>query len=256
MSFTAIIVPPIRLWLKGLISNLGNKLGNRLDLSSIFGRFGKKKSAANTVITAISIDYLGDKHGLDGMRLSDSVFELKIPFQNKTGSDLLDESLKRPDLRIDSVGVSKPFELLEVNPSLPISVKYTQGITLALKIKAPGLPYTGPLSVSLGEKASGMVRVQIEKMLASYKGQKFVLEEAPSVLSVQKGQVLKRDVQLYKVMKYGDSVNGIRVNAPFVFSGSEPKAPFRIDKENSYIISVFVLAPEYSYAGPLEIAFS
>jgi hypothetical protein len=230
-------------------------LGNLLDISGLLGVFGKKRSAASTVITSISIDYLGDKHGLEGMRVNGSVFELKIPFQNKTGSDLLDESLKRPDLRVDTISVSQPFKLVGVSPKLPVVVKYGEGVTLVLKISAPALPYTGPLSVSLGEKASGMVRIQIDKMVALSKGQRFILEDAPSVLNVQKGQVLKRDIQMYKVMKYGDAVNGIGVNAPFVFSGAEPKPPFRIDKENSYIISVFVLAPEYSNTGPLEITF-
>ncbi len=227
-----------------------------LDISSIFKRFGKKDPATGTVITSISIDYLGDKHGLDGMQVHDKVFELSIPFQNKTGSDLLADNLKRPDLKIEGVSVSRPFELVDVSPTPPIAVRYREGVTVKLRIKAPDLPYTGPMSVTLGEKSSGMVRVQIEKIMAVRNGAKTVLEEAPSVLSVQKGQVLKRDVQLYKVMRYGDKVNGIAVNAPFVMSGSEPKAPFRIDKENSYIISVFVLAPDYSYAGPLEITFS
>ncbi|MDE1874259.1 MAG: hypothetical protein KGI04_04045 [Candidatus Micrarchaeota archaeon] len=228
-----------------------------LDLSRLFGRFSRRtEPAASTVITSISIDYLGDKHGLDGMKVSGDTFELSIPFRNKTGSDLLDESLKRPDLRIDSISVSRPFELVEVKPGLPIVVRYQDGVDLTLKLRAPSIPYTGPLSVSLGEKTSGMVRVQIERMTAVYRGRKLVLEDAPSVLSVQKGQVLKRDVQLYKAMKYGDAVNAIGVSAPFVFSGSEPKAPFRIDKQDSFIISVFVLAPQESYAGPLEILFS
>ncbi len=216
----------------------------------------KKASAAGTNITSIGIRYLGDRHGLDGMQVHEKVFELSIPFRNKTGSDLLDDSLKRPDLKIENISVSKPFELVDVSPKVPIAVKYTEGVTLKLRIRAPDLPYSGPLEVSLGEKESGMVRVQIEKMIAVANGKKTVLEEAPSVLSVQKGQVLKRDVQLYKFMKYGDSVSKIDVSLPFVFSGSEPKPPFRIDEKNSYIISVFVLAPDYSYAGPLEIHIS
>lgn len=197
---------------------------------------------------------MGDKHGLDGMEVSDSVFELSIPFQNKTGSDLLADNLKRPELKVENITVSAPFELVDVNPKLPVSVKYREGVVIKIRIRAPKLPYTGPMSVSLGEKEN-VVRVQIEKMFAVSGGRKIILEEAPSVLSVQKGQVLKRDVQLYKVLKYGDTVNRIEVNGPFVYSGSEPKTPFKIDKESSYIISVYVLAPDYSYAGPLEISF-
>lgn len=226
-----------------------------LDLSKFFKR-SNRKSAAATAITSISINYMGDKHGLDGMQVHEKVFELSIPFQNKTGSDLLDESLKRPDLRIEGISVSKPFELVDVTPKPPIVVKYKEGIKIGLRIRAPDIPYTGPMSVSLGEKESGMVRVEIQQILAVRNGGKVMLEEAPSVLSVQKGQVLKRDVQLYKVMKYGDEVKGIAVNAPFVFSGSEPKVPFSIDKEGSYIISVIVLAPDANYAGPLEITFT
>jgi hypothetical protein len=225
-------------------------------ISDLFKGLGKKEPASNTVITSISIDYQGDKHGLDGMKVNESVFEISIPFQNKTGSDLLDDSLKRPDLRIESASVSKPFELVDVSPKLPVAVKYKEGVTMKLRIRAPSVPYTGPMSVSLGEKSSGMVRVQIQKIIAVRNGVKTVLEEMPSVLSVQKGQVLKRDVQLYKMMKYGDKVSSIRVSPPFVMSGSEPPAPFRIDKENSFIISIFVLAPQDSYAGPLEITIS
>ncbi len=227
-----------------------------LNIQGLFKRLGKKKEAQGTRITSIGISYLGDKHGLDGMQVNDKIFELSIPFQNKTGSDLLDDSLKRPDLKVENISVSAPFELVDVRPRLPIAVSYKEGVSIRLRIRAPDVPYTGPLSVSLGEKDSGMVRVEIEKMLAVHNGARTVLEEAPSVLSVQKGQVLKRDVQLYKVMKYGDTVSSIEVNKPFVFSGAEPKPPFRIDERSSYIISIFVLAPEYSYAGPLEITFS
>lgn len=226
-----------------------------LDLSKFLKRFSKKKMPA-TVITSVSISYLGDKHGLDGMQVDESIFELGIPFQNKTGSDLLADELKRPDLKIESVNVSAPFELVEVSPKLPISVRYKDTVQMKLRIKTPRLPYTGPLSVSLGEKGSGMVRVEIEKIVGIFGDKRVTLEEAPSVLSVQKGQVLKRDVQLYKAMRYGDMVNGIKVNAPFVLSGSDPKVPFSIGKEGSHIISVYVLAPDYSYAGPLEIYFS
>lgn len=228
-----------------------------LDLSRLFGLFGRKKAAQPaTVITNVSIDYLGDKHGMDGMEVSDKVFELKIPFQNKTGSDLLADELKRPDLRIEAISVGAPFELVGVSPKLPVAVKYKESVQIKLRIKAPALSYTGPLNVKLGEKQSEMVRVEIEKMLAVAGGRKMDIEEAPSVLSVQKGQVLKRDIQLYKIMRYGDRVNSIAVNEPFVLSGSDPRPPFTIDKENSYTISLYLLAPNYNYAGPLEITFS
>ncbi len=225
-----------------------------LDLSKILG-LSKKKKRGGTSITSISISYLGDKHGLDGMEVQESVFELKIPFQNKTGSDLLADNLKRPDLRVEVIGVSAPFELVEVDPKLPIAMKYKDSVEIKLKIKAPNLPYTGPLNISVGEKASSIVRIQIEKIVGISGKRRVDLEEEPSVLSVQKEQVLKRDVQLYKIMKYGDKINRIEVNAPFVLSGSDPKTPFAIDKQNSYTVSVYLLAPNYGYAGPLEITF-
>ncbi len=225
-----------------------------LDFSGFFRGFAKKETT--TTITNISIKYMGDAHGLDGMEVRGSVFELKIPFQNKTGSDLLADNLKRPDLKIEGISVSAPFKLVGVNPKLPVLVKYQEGVELKLKIKVPDLPYSGPLSINLGEKDASMVRVEIQKIVAISKNARVDLEEAPSVLSVQKDQVLKRDVQLYKVLKYGDIVNGIKVNDPFVFSGSDPKLPFRLDQENSFIVSIYVLAPEFSYAGPLELTFS
>ena len=184
------------------------------------------------------------------------MFEVRIPFQNKTGSDLLADNIKRPDLRVEDVNVSAPFELVDVDPKLPVSVAYRGSAEIRLRIRAPAVPYAGPLNITLGEKAGSMVRVEIQKIVGQAKGRKIDLEEAPSVLSVQKGQVLKRDIQLYKILGYGDAVSGISVSGPFVFSGSDPKPPFRIDKRSSFIVSVFVLAPDQSYAGPLEISFS
>lgn len=225
-----------------------------LNLAKLLG-LGKKPQEHTTSITAINISYMGDRHGLGGMQVAGDVFEIRIPFQNKTGSDMLADEVKRPDLRVESASVSQPFELIDVSPKLPVAVKYMASVVLVLKLRAPKVPYTGPMSVTLNEKAASVVRLEISKMAAIRNGQMTTLEEAPSIASVQKGQVLRRDVQLYSFMKYGDVVKGISVNKPFQMSGSEPKAPFTVDKEGSFIVSVYILAPEYGYAGPLELTF-
>ncbi len=225
-----------------------------LDLARLLG-FGKNQKVPSTSITVINITYMGDRHSLNGMQVGGGVFEVKIPFKNKTGSDMLSDEVKRPDLRIESASVSQPFELADVKPALPIAVKYMQSVELTLSLRAPKVPYTGPISITLNEKSSSVVRLEISKMVAMRNGKSFNLEDEPSVASAQKGQVLRRDVQLYRFMKFGDKVSGISVNKPFAMAGSEPKAPFAIDKPDSYIASIYILAPDYGYAGPLELTF-
>ncbi len=224
------------------------------DLAGFLG-LGKKRKGPETSITAINISYMGDRHSLDGMQASGDVFEIRIPFQNRTGSDMLADEVKRPDLRIESASVSPPFELAGVSPGLPIAVKYMQSVSLVLKLRAPKVSYTGPIDIMLNDKAASTARLEISGMSAIRKGARTSLEELPSIANVQKGQVLRRDVQLYSFMKYGDVVKGISVNKPFEMSGSEPKAPFTVDKAGSFIVSVYILAPEYGYAGPLELTF-
>jgi hypothetical protein len=118
-----------------------------LDLSRILGRFSRKK-APTTLITSVSIKYMGEKHGLEGMSTNRSVFELKIPFQNKRGGDMLADNLKRPELRVEAVKVSTPFELVGVSPRLPISVKYRESALIRLSIRAPEYGYAGPIELS------------------------------------------------------------------------------------------------------------
>ena len=225
-----------------------------LNIAKLLG-IGKKRNGPATSITTINIAYMGDRHSLGGMQAGGEVFEVRIPFQNRTGSDMLADEIKRPDLRVESASVSAPFELLDVSPKLPIAVKYMQSVVLVLKLRAPKIGYAGPMSITLNDKAASTARLEISRIAAVRNGQSYSLEDAPSIANVQKNQVLRRDVQLYRFMKYGDAVKGISVNKPFAMSGSEPKAPFTIDKADSFIVSVYVLAPEHSYSGPLEFTF-
>jgi hypothetical protein len=57
-------------------------------------------------------------------------------------------------------------------------------------------------------------------------------------------------------MSYGDTAKRIEVAPPFRFVSSDPKLPLRVDDTNSYIVELYIQAPEAPYAGPLEITIS
>jgi len=215
----------------------------------------KKDDGKSVFITNVNIKYRGSVHSLDSMHVNRGEFELKIPFENKTGRDMLADNIVRPPLKVEEITVDMPFELVSVSPKLPVSIPYKSKVELLLKVKAPLVGYSGPLTVILSEGASGTIRVEISKMTLIHRGKSREIEGGQSILNVPKGYVLKRDVQLQAFLDLNETVSKAEANSPFSVSGTEPNLPFLVGNEAS-ILSLYIRMPDIPYAGPLELTFS
>jgi hypothetical protein len=198
---------------------------------------------------------MGEMHSIGGKTVSERIFELSIPFQNKIGSDLLPDMLKGPKLSLAKIEVSPPFQLIEFSPKLPLDIGFMDKAIFKLKIKAPDVTYEGPLTINFGNESKEVIAMSIDKIMLTAKGRTVDLEDSSMTMGMQKGQLFKKSIQLYKVFSYGDTVNAIEVSKPFELINTEPKLPFRLDTKDSYIASIYIKAPDFSYAGSLEVSF-
>ncbi len=233
-------------------------------LIPIIGRlFGSRKGSAASdakvpkiTITGVNLKFMGHTHGLAGMTTDDSTFSLDIPFQNKMGSDLLPDNLKGPPIRIGRISVAAPFKLLDVSPALPAEIAFMSKVTFRLKVNGPDVRYEGPLAVDFGNEASDTVNIMIKRVMLHRGDRTEELENSDITANMQKSQVFKQSVQMYKILSLGDTVSRVEVNMPFEVVSTEPKLPVRADRKDSYIISIYMKCPEFSYAGDLDIKFS
>jgi len=213
--------------------------------------FGKR---VKTKITSIDITYMGDEHRLNGLETNEPIFEVRIPFENKEIESGALEEIKKPDLHIDAVKIGKPFDLVSISPEPPIVVQYKKQTELVLKIKAPEIAYTGPLSIGFIANAKDIVHISINKIILR-KGERSATIESVIDTQVQKGQVIKQDIQASALLSQGEQVTNVSASAPFAIVKTSPDVPFKINRQGSYIISLFIKVPNFSYAGPLEVEF-
>ncbi len=226
----------------------------------IFGKLlGKSDPNSATTVTNVNVMWGGTFHSLAGLRAKERLFDVKIPFDNSSAIQNLPENTFRfadTTVKINSISVDKPFELADVEPKPPFSVKTNERLELRLRVRAPEGNYSGPMTVRLVQDDDGIVKIEINKVILIAKGRKVEVENSGIIMSVKGNHIFKNSVQLYKALSYGDEVMGASLNAPFKLASSQPKPPFRIDDPNSFIADFFIQAPEISYAGPLEITFT
>lgn len=221
----------------------------------IFGIFSNKgkKPSPKANITSIIINYLGSTHQLAGKEVYDKEFEIKIPFRNKLSSELEDQDVKKPDLRIDEVEVRPPFKLVSVAPSLPIVLPYGSSTELTLKFEAPEISYSGPLFLNFITKPQEDIHVSISRVVLSSGSASYAVEESSRSIYLQKRGAFKQEIQARAVLKPNSVIREIRVNKPFELSKTMPELPITVPSSDSFIISLYLIAPEFNYAGPLEI---
>ncbi|MEM3781638.1 MAG: hypothetical protein QXT43_01590 [Candidatus Micrarchaeaceae archaeon] len=215
--------------------------------------FGKKGRAAE--ITSININYMGEVHQLNGLKLAQKEFEVKVPIHNKTASNLDVVGIKKPELRIDVVSAKAPFELVSVAPQLPITVPYMKSAELVIRLRAPDVSYTGPLYLIMQANTPDAVHIGISNIILHSAGKSYPIEDSARSFYVSKGDPIKQDVQLLSILHEGEEVKAVKANAPFSVLKTEPQTPFKITNKNSFIISMYLKPPDYNYAGPLEITF-
>lgn len=222
-------------------------------LDRLLGR--KKKQGSKVTITSINLKFMGNSHGIDGRSVDGSEFELTLPFQNKVGSGLLPDNLTGPKIVLNQITVGEPFKLLEVSPKLPVEVAYMSKVVFTLKIKVPDMTYEGPMSINFGNEPTNNVTISIKKVTLHHKDRSVELEDSAVTSSMQKSQLFKQNLQLYKVVSFGDTVSRIDVSKPFELVSTDPKLPITADKKDSYIVGLYLKCPDFSYAGDLDIKF-
>ncbi len=227
-----------------------------LSLSGLLGGNRKK-----VTITAINLKLHNYVHSMGGLVVKEKRFSIDVPFTNKSHSDMLTEAAafkaeKAKPVRINSIEVAEPFKLVSVVPAAPLEIKADEKVDFKLEIEAPEHSYTGPMSVSFASDATPTIHIEISKTMLIRDGKRTEIETSSRILNLTKGQIFGEKVQLYKAMSYGDTAKRIEVAPPFRFVSSDPKLPLRIDDTNSYIVELYIQAPEAPYAGPLEITIS
>ncbi len=224
-------------------------------LDKIFGNKSQQAKRVTTSISNVNLKFMGAAHALEGMETDSIVFEYKVPFQNRIGEQIPDH-LKGPQITINSISVSEPFELVSVEPILPAKVPYKAKADFTLWIKAPNVLYKGPLSISMSSDPSESIAVDVKGISLEYKDKQVELEHSAIASSMQKSQIFKKDIQLYKIAGLNDHITSISVEAPFELVDTNPKLPIIADKKDSYVVSLYIKAPQSSYAGGLKIKLS
>jgi len=217
--------------------------------------FLKKKYTYTGEVTGISIYWKNAMHGLPGMKLKEREFEIKLPFTNKNHEEL--SFLKKADTTeiVNSIEVTKPFKLVGIEPALPVSIKSGESIQFIIKVQAPEYNYSGPLVLKMVPKPVEMVHIELPDIIAIRGSKRVKVNEHGEVKSIEKNSNFEVSMQMYRVLTYNDSVKSVTVNKPFEFVGSDPKIPFTIDNKSSYVASFYIKAPEFDYAGNLELTF-
>ncbi len=223
---------------------------------SIFGKLFKK--AGTSKITNFNVYWKGRMHALPGMELRERRFSYELPFSNTSTEDALTflKSQKREPEVIEKLEVSGPFTLVSVEPKPPVSIGQGQKVTFRLLIDAPDYGYSGPATIKLGAHVVEQVRVEIPAVVVKANGKSVNVLEHGEIKVLQKGSEFEESVQMYRALGYGSRVSKVAVNKPFEFLRSEPALPFTIDDKSSFVVAFFFRAPEFDYAGPLEITVS
>ena len=205
-------------------------------------------------ITAINIRLGGDVHSLPGKDVEKQFF-LDVPFNNRLGNGLLPDNLKGPNITVSDITVDKPFELVSIKPALPIDVSYMSKEVFKLELKGPDGSYSGPLLIKFGTSSNNNIDVSISKVMLVHNSSKVELEGSTFSMNIKKGQIFKRDIQLYKVLSYQAKIEKIEISKPFEIMEITPKPPFILDIKDSYVASFLIKAPDFNYAGDVEITF-
>ncbi|MGC9156862.1 MAG: hypothetical protein ACP5GD_01595 [Candidatus Micrarchaeia archaeon] len=216
-----------------------------------FGSLFHKGRKSRFNITSIKINYMGAVHEIAGFSTNDNEFEVRIPFKNRIASDLGDD-VKRPELKIDAISVGSPFELLKA-PDLPIVLPYGNSTEIVLKIRAPGMRYTGPLFLNMLVKSSDLVHIGISVIRVSKEGKSKEIPVRRDVY-VAKSDTFKQEIDLSDVVNPGETVNAIKASPPFEISSTLPSLPFSLKEARK--VEVYIKAPSYNYSGPIELSIA
>ncbi|MEM3791346.1 MAG: hypothetical protein QXL16_01280 [Candidatus Micrarchaeaceae archaeon] len=209
--------------------------------------WSKKKAAIE--ISAINILFMGYNHVLDGREFNGNPFEIEIPFKN-TLADSLPDFIKSPPIKIGRISAKKPFEILDIDPSLPAEIKQGEKKVFKLRIKAPADTYSGALSLEFEESHEDFINLSLNSIKIRKNGEEIEVDKNKAAFKLVKNQVVPISVQLLKYVNSGELVTKILADKPFEVEGSDPKTPFVVGKDGS-VITIYIKAPDFSFSGDL-----
>ena len=223
---------------------------------SILDRIRKKGYSAR--ITNFNIYWKGAMHPLPGRSIGARRFEFELPFSNRGDDDGLSflKHQARPPEMIKSIEAAEPFKVISVEPVLPITVNEGQKITIKMVLETPDYNYSGPVTIKMGAQTAEQVRIEIPEVAIVADGKRTKVTEHGEIKVLGKGAEFETSVQMYRALSFGARVSAVAVNKPFEFVRSEPALPFTINDKSSFVVSFFIKAPDYNYAGPIEITVS
>ncbi len=220
-------------------------------IGSIFN--GKKTSnGPSGSVSNINIYWKGALHSIPGFEIDGDTHDVIIPFTNHgAGLSFLKDQNKKEI--IDSITVSDPFKIDLIAPELPMAVNTGEKVDIHIKIKNPDYNYSGPLTIKFGSASNAEIHLELQKVVLNAKGKSIKVSESGEVKRIGKGDIFESSVQMLRAFKKGDAITSVSVNKPFLFVRSEPELPFSIESDSSFIVIFYIKAPDFDYAGSLEL---
>ncbi|MEM3841345.1 MAG: hypothetical protein QXN59_01460 [Candidatus Micrarchaeaceae archaeon] len=223
----------------------------------IFGFIKKRKASKLIEIGTVNVRWRGSFHTLPGASSDTSRFVYVIPFKNTISQNELIKDIAKeqvPDtMKILGVNVAQPFKLVSVDPNPPFEIKAGEKVEIKLTIDGPTAKYSGPMAVTIVEDQPETVKIGVNRVVLHRGSKSFEIPDSSIMMEIQKNMVFANKVQIYKIMGFGETASSISVSPPFKFVSSNPKLPFTVDDPNSYLVELYIQAPESSYAGQLDV---
>ncbi len=222
------------------------------------GLFKKKKMIS---IPAVNLKFRGEIHTVEGVSAEGKIFSMVVPFTNRPYANSLTEAeiIKPSDFEpivINGIQASQPFRVLAIEPSIPRRITSEERVEFKISVEGPDYNYSGPLTLEFQEENREFVHVEITKVIVNSYGRSVEAESALNMLNVPKNHIFQQNLQLMKILNYGSKVVKINVDQPFEFEGSNPKLPFVINDAGSFVLSIYIKAPESNFSGPLVVSLS
>ncbi len=220
-------------------------------IESLFGD-KKRGNGPSGSVSNVNIYWKGAMHSVHGFEIEGNEHEIVIPFTNHGAGLSFLKDQKKQEV-IDSITASDPFKIGSVVPGLPLVINTGEKIEIHITLKNPDYNYSGPLTLKLGSAANAEIHLELQKTMLNAKGKSIKVSESGEVKRINRGDIFESSVQMLRVFKKGDVITEVSVNKPFSFIRSEPELPFSIESDNSFIVAFYIKAPDFDYAGNLEL---
>ena len=213
-------------------------------------------------ITNINLKYRGQIHSIEGLDSTESVFSVTIPFTNRPYSNYLTDYLSEEHvikasefdpINLKSIEAAPPFKIISIEPKLPTKIGPEERVEFKINIQGPEINYMGPMTLEFTEENKEFIHIEITNTTLNFKGKEAVVDSSLNMLNLPKNSIFGEGIQLLRALDYGTKVESISVNDPFKFEGAFPKPPFTINDKSSFILTIYLKAPESNYSGPLVV---